>query len=124
MSGLIPLLLYGCAAVVEIDQDADGDGLIDPEEAAAGSDPGDPDSDGDGFDDGTEVLGNTDPASSGDKPYQNGWPIDSCRWDVGGEGGEIGQVSAGFELLDQYGETVRLHDFCNQVVQLVFAAFW
>jgi hypothetical protein len=28
------------------------------------------------------------------------------------------------ELMDQFGEMVSLHDFCDNVVYVVFAAFW
>ena len=29
-----------------------------------------------------------------------------------------------FELMDQFGEMIKLSDFCEQVVVLVAAAFW
>ena len=45
----------GCDAVRTV-PDMDGDGLLDAEEAAIGTDPLNPDTDGDGFDDGEEVL--------------------------------------------------------------------
>ncbi len=51
----------GCDAVRTV-PDMDGDGLLDVEEAAIGTDALNPDTDGDGFDDGQEVhLMGTDP---------------------------------------------------------------
>jgi hypothetical protein len=118
------LLLGGCIATVDINQDADGDGLLDPAEVVAGSDPTVADTDGDGYLDGDEVRQNTSPVDANDKPYLMGWPIDSCRQDISGNGTKEGEVAGDFALLDQFGETVHLYDFCNQVVYLVFAAFW
>ncbi len=45
----------GCDAVRTV-PDMDGDGLLDTEETAIGTDALNPDTDGDGFDDGEEVL--------------------------------------------------------------------
>lgn len=122
---LLTGLLSGCAAEVKIDQDADGDGLLDPDEIALGSDPAVADSDGDGYSDGEEARQNTSPADEGDKPYQSGWPIDACRNDIDGNfGTSNGDLAEDFSMPNQFGEMVRLHDFCNQVVYMVFAAFW
>ena len=117
-------LLSGCVADVKINQDADEDGLLDPQEVALGSDPGKADTDGDGYTDGDEFAAHTSPADAADKPYKNGWPIDECRHDYEGTGIKKGDVAYDFALNDQFGETVHLHDFCNQVVYLLFAAFW
>lgn len=118
------LLLGGCAAEVKINQDADGDGLLDPDEVAYGSDPAVPDSDGDGTDDGAEVSANTSPTDPDDKPFQAGWEIDACRHDIEGPyGDQKGDIAADFALPDQFGETVHLHDFCGKVGYLVFASF-
>ncbi len=104
--------------------DTDGDGLTDGDEIDAGTDPLAEDSDGDGFSDGDEVAGNTDPLDAEDTPYAGGYQIDDCRWDVESTGTAIGDIAPNFELTDQYGETVRLHDFCNQVVLLIGGAMW
>jgi peroxiredoxin len=106
------------------DVDSDGDGVFDRIEIAFGSDPNDPDTDGDGFDDGEEVDANTNPMSSSDHPYAGGWAIDACRNDLDVSGDRVGQVTANFALLDQHGETVRLHDFCGRAVMLVASAMW
>ncbi|MEO0460186.1 MAG: DUF4215 domain-containing protein [Myxococcota bacterium] len=45
------------------DQDSDGDGLTDEEEARIGTDPNNPDTDGDGFSDGVEVENGSDPTT-------------------------------------------------------------
>ena len=82
------------------------------------------DQDGDGFMDGTEVTSFTDPTDSTDHPYEGGWPIDACRHDIESTGNTVGQITPNFELMNQDGETVRLHDFCGKVVLLVGSAFW
>lgn len=46
------------------DEDDDGDGLSDADEASAGTDPLDPDTDGDGISDADEVAAGTDPVNS------------------------------------------------------------
>jgi len=127
--------------------DTDGDGLTDDEEAAAGTDPADADSDddgledgeevndhstdpldadsdADGWDDGEEVDGYTDPLSADDHPYTGGWSINSCRDSIVSTGTSVGDIAPNFELSDQYGDTVRLHDFCDRAVLVTFGAFW
>lgn len=119
------LLMAGCAEV-DMPFDGDADGLMDDDEADLGTDPTDDDSDDDGWTDGDEVDNYVDPTNAADHPYTGGWPIDSCRADMAGEetGTAEGDVAPGWELTDQFGETVRLHDFCGKVVLLVSAAFW
>ena len=117
------LLLGGCSGGEEETDDADGDGLTDEEEAEWGTDPENPDSDGDGYDDGDEVEGNTDPLEAADHPYAGGWPIDACRADVVPTGNSEGDIAENFTLMDQFGEYVRLHDFCDHVIFMVAGAF-
>lgn len=105
-------------------RDADGDGLTDLEEAELGTDPEAADTDGDGYDDAAELDGNTDPTDRRDHPYLGGWPIDACRDDLQPTGNRVGDVAEDFELTDQFGETVRLHDFCGQEVLMVSSAMW
>ena len=104
--------------------DSDADGLADQDEADWGADPNNPDSDGDGYLDGEEVLGNTDPMDAEDHPYAGGWPIDGCRNDMDGTGDQIGDIANDFALMDQYGDTLRLHDFCDRTVLLISSAEW
>lgn len=108
----------------QADPDADGDGLSASEEAELGTDPELADTDGDGWQDGEELDGNTDPTDDRDHPYTGGWSIGACRDDLREEGTQPGQVVPDFALMDQYGEDVHLHDFCDRPVFLVFAAFW
>ncbi len=104
--------------------DSDGDGLLDPLEEELGLDPLDPDSDGDGYDDGVEHNGVTDPNDPTDHPYKGGWAMGDCRHDVVPTGDNPGEITSNFELTDQYGDTVRLHDFCDRAVMLVTSAMW
>lgn len=120
---LSALPFVGCAEVY-IDVDPDQDGLSDADEAMLGSDPAVPDSDGDGYLDGDEVHQNTNPADANDHPYTGGWPIDACRSDLQETGTAVGDVAANFAWPDQFGDTVRLWDFCNRVVWVVFGAPW
>jgi hypothetical protein len=103
--------------------DTDGDGLTDAEEEALGSDPTKVDTDGDGWDDGVEESYYTDPADRNDHPYTGGWPIDSCRNDLQPTGMAEGDVINDVALLDQYGEEIRLHDFCDHTVLIEHAGF-
>jgi peroxiredoxin len=104
--------------------DSDGDGLSDADEAALGSDPNVADTDGDGYDDGLEADSFTDPTDDQDHPYQGGWPIASCRSDISGNGHSVGDIAQQFTLEDQFGDILKLHDFCDKVVLLVSSATW
>jgi peroxiredoxin len=128
MIRLLSLVAFtaGCGrASVELNSDdQDGDGLGSDEEAQYGSDPALADTDGDVYDDGVEVASFTDPTDADDHPYEGGWTIDSCRNDVVSTGMAVGNIAPQFELEDQFGETVRLHDFCGKAVLLVLGAEW
>lgn len=91
---LLPLLAAGCFTEVKLDLDQDNDGYSDQDEVAA----------------------YTDPLDESDNPYELGWHIDSCRWDVEGTGVGEGDVMTDYEMVSQTGEIVRLHDFCGQAV--------
>jgi len=103
--------------------DTDGDGLTDAEEDALGSDPSNADTDGDGYSDGVEEAYYTDPVDPNDHPYTGGWPIDSCRHDLTPTGMNEGDVIHDVTLLDQYGEEIRLHDFCDHTILIEHAGF-
>ena len=84
------------------DLDLDGDSFTNEEEWNAGSDPNDID----------------------DVPYKGGWGKDfECRFDITPTGNEVGQIAEDFALVDQYGDTIHLHDFCGRPVLLEFTAF-
>jgi hypothetical protein len=120
-------LLSACAvATVEMpfDGDNDGDGLLNSEEITLETNPDLADSDADDWDDLAEIESNTDPNNPDDHPYQGGWQMDDCRNDIVGESVAVGSIAPNFALLDQYGDTLRLHDFCGQAVMLVFGAGW
>ena len=100
--------------------DSDGDGLTDDEEAELGSDPDSADTDFDGWDDYEEFVRNTDPTDGTDKPYTGGWPIGDCRDDIQADSTlSEGGIAPDFELVDMYGDTVRLHDFCHMAILVV-----
>ena len=122
--------LAGCGAAdlnigddESFDVDSDNDGLTDREEAELGSDPANADSDSDGFADGEEADWYTDPTDPNDHPYEGGWPIDSCRNDLAPSGMAVGDVINDVKLVDQYGEEVRIHDFCDHVLLIEHAGF-
>ncbi len=119
-----PFDWLGTSAEVDVGPDADGDGLSDEAEAKRGTDPDNPDTDDDGFQDGEEVDENSDPRDAADYPYQGGWAIDDCFDSTTGQGYNIGDIAEDFELLDQYGQKLNLHDFCGRTVVLSSAAFW
>ena len=136
LTPLASLGAIGCLAQVNLERpdgtiwtdggaaDADGDGLNVDQENAIGTDPGNPDSDADGWTDGEEYSSSTNALDDADHPYEGGWKIDACRNDIEATGQAEGQVADNFELTDQFSDTVRLHDFCDQVVYVIFAAFW
>ena len=120
------LCVVGCAPEEPIDTgtydpaaDPDGDGLTNQEEEDLGLDNHNPDTDGDGFTDGQEVNGNTDAADPEDYPYAGGWDIGACRDSIQPTGKNVGDIAVDFGLMDQFGEEVTLHSFCDRVVLVV-----
>lgn len=56
--------------------------------------------------------------------YEMGWPIGGCSTSMPeGTGNGVGDVLPQYEFLAQTGETVKLHDFCNQVVYIELGYF-
>ncbi len=126
---LLPIAALGlstaCVAPVDMPFDGDGDGLLDNQELALGTSPTNADSDGDGISDGAEVAAGTNPLDPADHPYLGGWPIDSsCRDTIVATGTQLKDIATDFTAPDQFGEQVRLHDFCGKAVMLVMGAFW
>jgi hypothetical protein len=98
----------------------------DKDDSAAPDDGFDPagDADGDGFTNGAEVDAGSDPDDASDVPYEGGWVKDAaCRHDVQPTGNGVGQVAEDFALQDQFGETLKLHDFCDHVILIEFSGF-
>lgn len=52
--------------------------------------------------------------------YIGGWDIGDCQDDIVPGGSTIDD----FELTDQFGEKVRLYDFCHKTVLLTAGSFW
>ena len=106
------------------DSDEDGDGLTLAEEEELGTDPDDADTDGDGWEDGEEVDGNFDPLDENDMPYQGGWGRDDCHDDPAFAAYSPGNIASDFALLDQFGDTVHLKDFCGRAIYVESGAIW
>lgn len=124
MMPFLPIVLVGACTfpLVDIPFDTDADGLLDDQEITAGTDPDNPDSDEDSFEDGEEIDAYTDPTDPDDHPYYGGWDIGACRHDLTATGNGVGDVAEQFELVDQYAEILRLHDFCHKEVMIIYGA--
>ena len=108
------LLFTACGVTLDNGEATDLDNLyIDP----------DGDEDEDGWTNGEELDQGTDPFNAYDVPYIGGWKKDSCRDEIDPTGNGIGDVAEDFGLVDQFGDRVSLHDFCNRVVLIEFAGF-
>ena len=54
-----------------------------------------------------------------------GWhKANGCQDELTATGNEVGDITADAEMTDQFGDTVRLYDFCDRAVLLVSGAFW
>lgn len=118
-----------CSGDGGTDLDADGDGLLESEEQALGTDPNVADTDGDGFDDGEEAAAQTDPLEMGSWPQGTGlWPDRTAQASAdgltGGASLSTGQVAPNLQLTDQHGNAVRLHQFYGYVVVISLGAVW
>jgi len=66
-----------------------------------------------------------DPTSEWEFYEGGGWhKADGCQDDLSATGNEVGDITADAEMTDQFGDTVRLYDFCDRAVLLVSGAFW
>lgn len=105
------------------EEDPDGDGLTNAEEAELGTDPAIADSDGDGYLDGDEVLEGKDPMDAESRIYIGNWPYNRDKdaivegdWEATpGEGVQLPRWKA----IDQHGEMVDLYDFIGQGKKVV-----
>ncbi|TVQ94097.1 MAG: hypothetical protein EA397_03015 [Deltaproteobacteria bacterium] len=145
-----PVLFLTALALVACNDDWDGDGLTNQEERELGTDPRNPDTDGDGLTDGMEVLvHNSDPLSpdtdnngfldgeevdGGYDPtdplsYPRGndgrWPdLSSYASATTAEGWAIGERAPDMQVVDQFGQTVRLEQFYGNVILINLSAGW
>ena len=134
------LLIFGCANDRSDNGtgawvgDNDDDAPADDDDAPADDDDAPPEDDSNGSDDPPDDSGSEDPtlplttgsddgsSSSGGEPvspYAGGWPVGDCADDITPGSG----IATDFTGLDQFGDTVRLYDFCNQAVIVHAATF-
>lgn len=122
------LLSTGCT-------DADlGEGGLDGTMSSLGD--GDATDQGDG--DGNGGDGDGDATATGDpavcdppSPYMGGWDIGCCQQDVAPQNGwspggvHVGTIMPDWTFqTDQFGEPVRLYDFCHEAIYFEYVALW
>ena len=56
--------------------------------------------------------------------YAGGWYKALCADEIQGTGTREGEIVPDFTQMDQYGEDLRLYDFCDRHVWLVGSAYW
>jgi hypothetical protein len=139
---LVPSFLSGCSGGGEEEDpnaDTDGDGILDADEAAfgsdpkkadtdedllsdseerdAGSDPTLPDTDGDGYLDYDEVVEETDPADPESRIYEGNWPYSRDKDELGSDPATQEPYGVGDKFYrmnyskDQFGDKFDLYDF-------------
>lgn len=110
--------------------DTDDDGLGDLEEQAAGTDPTVADTDDDGYWDAWEIAEETDPLDPASVIYQCGWPYNPNKDDLksSGTGGNAtqGKALARFKGADQCGDDLDMFDFSGQGKPVIMdiSALW
>lgn len=57
-------------------------------------------------------------------PYAGGWDVGDCQDQIVATGTSVGGIVPDFQLTDQFGDTVRLYDFCHKAVFLTAGSFW
>jgi hypothetical protein len=117
--------------------DEGGDGASDGnDDGGGGLDSAAPESSGDGPSSHTEVTANDNGGDSLDgangdssseagdgppeSPYMGDWDIGDCQDDIVAASDVLSDIS----LSDQFGESVRLYDFCHKAILLTDGSFW
>ncbi|MFV8749789.1 TlpA family protein disulfide reductase [Nannocystaceae bacterium ST9] len=120
-SSLVVLLSLGC--------DEGGGSTADDDVAEDESDAGS-ESEAAGTDatDATDTTGG-EPTCDVPSPYMGGWDIGCCQdevvstaWYPGGVG--PGAVIPDWTFIDQFGESLRVRDFCHEAIYFDYAAMW
>lgn len=100
------------------DEDADAD---DGASSPPADDDGDASADG-GGDSSESGAGET--GAPMDSPYEGGWDVGACQDDIGPATNQVGGVLEDLVFTDQFGEQVRLYDFCHKAILIAEGAFW
>jgi hypothetical protein len=88
------------------------------------------DGDGDGGDGDGDPADTGEPECDGTSPYMGGWDIGCCQdevepqngWSPGGV--HVGTIMPDWTFTDQFGEAVRLYDFCHDAIWFEYVALW
>lgn len=105
----------------------DGDMMLPDDGIADGTGEADT-GDGDGDDPDTGMM--EDPCADYPSPYMGGWDIGcGCQDEIAQNGWSPGGVAAGtilpdWTFNDQYGDAVRIWDFCHNAIYFEYVAFW
>lgn len=62
--------------------------------------------------------------SETDSPTPSPWTLADCSLQSAGTGVKAGDIAFDFVQPDQFGNSLRLHDFCDRTILLVGSAFW
>ncbi|KIG17798.1 hypothetical protein DB30_02831 [Enhygromyxa salina] len=101
---------------------------------SSGLEAGEGDADGTGTDEDGDETGDNAEAAELDtcdtpSPYQGGWEVGCCQadvvpsaWSPGGVG--PGTIIPDWTFTDQYGDAVRVYDFCHDAIYFEYAAMW
>ncbi len=75
--------------------------------------------------DGVELAELGDANSTPEVFYElGGWRVDTeCNETIEPTGDQIGEVTSGTDMVNQFGESVDLHDFCGRAVLIVSGSF-
>ena len=69
--------------------------------------------------------GNGDPPDDAPRTYLGGWQVGDCANEpIEGTGTKVGDIAYDFQQPDQFGQMLRLHDFCDRFILLVGSAYW